>query len=77
MVGTAAMFLVGGGIVVHGLPLLHDVPAYLSAWVSGAFAGFWATLSSVLFEMLVGVVAGALALCCWTVAQAIGASRSK
>ncbi|WP_396269589.1 DUF808 domain-containing protein [Ideonella sp.] len=48
--GTAALFLVGGGILVHGLPALHHLIQPL-----GSVIGFLA-------EGLVGVVAGALVL---------------
>jgi uncharacterized protein len=48
--GTAAMFLVGGGIVVHGLPVLHHALAG-----SGAVVGLLAAA-------VVGVVVGALVL---------------
>ncbi len=51
VVGTAAMFLVGGGILVHGLPPLHHA---VEAWAPG--------LWSVPADGLVGVVAGALAV---------------
>ncbi len=38
--GTAAMFLVGGGIIVHGIPFLaglaHDWPAWISFFFDGA-----------------------------------------
>ncbi|MDR2946729.1 MAG: DUF808 domain-containing protein [Candidatus Adiutrix sp.] len=30
--GTAAMFLVGGGILAHGLPFLHPLSAAMAAW---------------------------------------------
>jgi predicted DNA repair protein MutK len=46
--GTAAMFLVGGGILVHGLPFLH----HLLEGLPLAFLG----------DAVVGVVAGALIL---------------
>lgn len=46
--GTAAMFLVGGGILVHGLPFLHHL-------LEGLPLGF-------LWEGAVGVAAGALVL---------------
>ena len=48
VVGTAAMFLVGGGILVHGLPFLHH-------WVAGLPLGF-------IWDGLVGIVAGGLVL---------------
>ena len=48
VVGTAAMFLVGGGILVHGLPFLHHALEAITV--------------PLLPDLLVGVVAGALAL---------------
>ncbi|MFM1979917.1 MAG: hypothetical protein RLZ68_1182 [Pseudomonadota bacterium] len=48
VVGTAAMFLVGGGILMHGLPWLHH-------WVE-------AVNVPLLPDLVVGVIAGALAL---------------
>jgi hypothetical protein len=53
--GTAAMFLVGGGILVHGLPWLHHQIAHL-AERAGAVEGVVSTL----LEGLTGVVAGGL-----------------
>lgn len=60
VLGTAAMFLVGGGILVHGIPALH----HLLQPVAGAEpAGFWmASVVPVLLDALVGVLAGALVL---------------
>jgi uncharacterized protein len=53
--GTVAMFLVGGGILAHGIPGLeeriHDVVEAL-----GPFAGVATTLA----HALVGIVLGAL-----------------
>ncbi len=62
--GTAAMFLVGGGILMHGLPLPHDgVGVLLAAAVpaSAARAVLQAVLPPLL-DALLGVLAGALAL---------------
>ena len=59
--GTAAMFLVGGGILVHGAPPLHHA-------VQGALAriGGPGWLVEAAANALVGVIAGALVLaaCC-------------
>jgi predicted DNA repair protein MutK len=52
--GTAAMFLVGGGIIVHGLPVLHHASNALSARV-GTLGG----LTPLLFDAVVGLAAGA------------------
>ena len=56
--GTAAMFLVGGGILSHGLPFLHHASEAVTAAVGQALA--W--LAPTLFDAVVGLVAGALAL---------------
>ena len=64
VVGTAAMFLVGGGILVHGVPLLaHAIEA--TAATPGSFAGIGGLLKlliTALGDMIVGVVAGAIVL---------------
>ena len=69
--GTAAMFLVGGGILVHGIPALH----HLSEAITGAAAavpvigGVLAYLSPMFFDALAGIVAGALALVLFTLVK--------
>src|SRR5690242_4512009 len=60
--GTAAMFLVGGGILVHGIPLLHDAIGKVGERVDdvpGAGVVFGA-LTPMLASMLAGMVAGAI-----------------
>ncbi|WP_298829103.1 DUF808 domain-containing protein [uncultured Piscinibacter sp.] len=56
--GTAAMFLVGGGILVHGVPPLHHA---MQAWTHG-MGPLAATLLPTLADGLAGIVAGALVL---------------
>jgi hypothetical protein len=57
VLGTAAMFLVGGSILLHGVPVLaHGLEGVLADVGAGAF------LFSVLLEGAVGVLAGAVAL---------------
>lgn len=55
--GTAAMFLVGGGILVHGIPILHH-------WVEGLGhgAGMVAAILPTLMNGVIGVAAGAICL---------------
>ena len=63
--GTAAMFLVGGGILVHGVPALDHA-------IEGAVRGLGAVAQAVLptlADAAVGVVAGALVLTFVTLAQ--------
>jgi predicted DNA repair protein MutK len=51
--GTAAMFLVGGGILVHGVPALHHLADAAKAIPPG---WLWENL----FNAVVGIVAGAV-----------------
>lgn len=56
--GTAAMFLVGGGILVHGVGALHH-------WIEETTherSGFAALLTTAAFDAFVGLVAGAAVL---------------
>ncbi len=68
--GTAAMFLVGGGIIVHGVPPLaraiEGAGAALAGWPLG---GAWEFLATHLLGALAGVVVGAAALAGWTLVQ--------
>ncbi|MFM2112591.1 MAG: inner membrane protein YedI [Pseudomonadota bacterium] len=54
--GTVAMFLVGGGILLHGLPALHHAA---QAWYG---TDAWSSLWDALLGAALGVVAGALML---------------
>ncbi len=55
--GTAAMFLVGGGILAHGIPPLHHWTEELAA-----AGGFVAAVGPMLVNATSGVVAGGLAV---------------
>jgi predicted DNA repair protein MutK len=64
VVGTAAMFLVGGGILVHGMPGAHD---FVHAVTHAAAAlpligGVLAAIAPLLVDALAGIVAGGLIL---------------
>ena len=56
--GTVAMFLVGGGILAHGIAPLHHA---VQGWTEGA-GPLAAALLPTLADGLTGVVAGALVL---------------
>jgi predicted DNA repair protein MutK len=62
--GTAAMFLVGGSILAHGVPALHHA---VERWAEAAGALGW--LVSMLADAVIGVVAGAIVLGAVTLAQ--------
>jgi predicted DNA repair protein MutK len=57
VLGTAAMFLVGGGILVHGLPPLAEALHFLEEAVSGGLIG---VLVAVVFNGFIGVIAGGI-----------------
>ena len=57
VLGTAAMFLVGGGILVHGLPLLAEALHHLEDAVSGGLLG---VLVALVINGFVGVIAGGI-----------------
>jgi predicted DNA repair protein MutK len=62
--GTAAMFLVGGGILVHGLPFIHHAIEELAqrlAALPGA-GDVLGGLAPIVLNGLAGVVAGAIVL---------------
>ncbi|MEX5666373.1 DUF808 domain-containing protein [Pseudomonas fluorescens] len=57
VVGTAAMFLVGGGILTHGVPVVHH-------WIEGvgAAAGSVGFAVPMLLNGVAGIIAGAVVL---------------
>ncbi len=56
--GTAAMFLVGGGILTHGIPALHRFAEMALHGITGVTA----MLGTVLYDGLVGILAGLIAV---------------
>ena len=67
IVGTAAMFLVGGGILTHGFPAIHH-------WVEGFTSGrngFLSSLISLGVDAVTGIVAGAAVLAVVTLVNRI------
>ncbi|MDP1926728.1 MAG: DUF808 family protein, partial [Thiobacillus sp.] len=64
VLGTAAMFLVGGGILVHGVPALHhplETATHAVATLP-VIGGTLAVLTPLLIDALAGIAAGALVL---------------
>jgi uncharacterized protein len=77
--GTAAMFLVGGGILTHGIPTLHHLIEDLSLRVStlpGA-GGILSVLAPHVLDAVAGIIAGAIALAGVTLAVQIKKGFSK
>jgi predicted DNA repair protein MutK len=70
--GTAAMFLVGGGILTHGVPALHHAIEALAAR-TGSVLG---AVTPLLADGLTGMVAGALVLGGVTLVQRLRGRRA-
>lgn len=69
VVGTAAMFLVGGGIVVHNVPAIH----HLIEPIIMDFRGHTVATAIVptLLNGVIGVIAGLVVVAAWTVVEKV------
>ncbi|QAT83011.1 Inner membrane protein YedI [Corallococcus coralloides] len=75
--GTAAMFLVGGGILVHGVSGLHHAEESFTAW-AGRVPGVGSVLGGLapmLLNAAVGLGAGALLVVLFTLGQKLFKGR--
>ena len=65
IVGTVAMFLVGGGIIAHGIPAIHAITAAWSGHPAGheaaGSAPWWSVPAALGAEAAVGILTGAIA----------------
>jgi hypothetical protein len=79
VLGTAAMFLVGGGILVHGFPPTAEALHYLEEVVHGiaGFGGLLGVLVAMVFNGLVGVIAGAIIVGAQSIVKRMLAGRTK
>ena len=62
IIGTAAMFLVGGGILVHSIPPIHHLVHDWVTWLNGHLGSWVDVLAPITLEGLTGVIAGGLVL---------------
>ena len=62
IVGTIAMFLVGGGIIVHSFHWLHEHISHLLEQLAATLGTFSSSVFPVLFDGMVGIIAGGLVL---------------
>ncbi|MCL4183171.1 MAG: DUF808 family protein [Burkholderiaceae bacterium] len=70
--GTAAMFLVGGGILTHGIPVLHRwVEGLAHGRQAGGIAAVLDAVTPMLVDAATGIVAGAIALVVVNLAQRV------
>ena len=71
VVGTVAMFMVGGGIVTHGIPGAHEFNHHVQDLLSPtpSVGPVLASLAPSVLDTLGGVVVGAITVLLWTLAQ--------
>lgn len=71
--GTVAMFMVGGGILTHGMPFLHDAIHHVVVTLSSlpAIGGTLETVASSLLDAVAGVAAGGVAFAAVQAAQRV------
>lgn len=71
VVGTAAMFMVGGGILTHGIPALHHAIEAGAAMLSGVpgVGGVLGAVAGTLLDALAGIAAGGVVLAVVLAAQ--------
>jgi predicted DNA repair protein MutK len=62
IVGTIAMFLVGGGIIVHSIDFIHHIVSDLVSWANSLMGIDIKGVISIVIEGLVGIIAGAIIL---------------
>lgn len=75
ILGTAAMFLVGGSLLFHGLPWLeHGLESMVAAVATWPAGGFWKAIAPSLAHAVVGMALGSVVL---AVVNGIGKLRGK
>jgi len=64
IVGTAAMFMVGGGILTHGIPALHHLSDSIGSATEtlAVVGGLLGAVLPILFDAITGIIAGAITL---------------
>ncbi|MES2502723.1 MAG: DUF808 domain-containing protein [Pseudomonadota bacterium] len=62
VVGTAAMFMVGGSIIGHGVPALHHFSENVAAYLQNlpAVGSTLAFISPILVDAIIGLIVGAI-----------------
>ena len=61
VIGTAAMFMVGGGILTHGVPAAHHLIEGLTGQAAAVIGGF-SVIMPTLLNAVAGIIAGAVVL---------------
>jgi len=62
VIGTIAMFLVGGGIIVHSFSWLHEQIHHFVMWLSSFMGSMAQDIVPIFLDGIVGLIAGAIVL---------------
>jgi len=78
IVGTVAMFLVGGGILAHGLPYLLTQEHHLEQWLATlpTIGTIIVPVTGLFFNMVLGLIVGALVLALVNLYQKITSQKA-
>lgn len=73
VVGTVAMFMVGGGIVTHGLPGAHEFGLHVQDLLAPVpmVGAVLSALAPSLIDVMGGVLVGAITVALWTLVQKV------
>lgn len=73
VVGTAAMFMVGGSIIGHGFPTLHHINENISAQLQNlpVIGSALALISPILIDAIIGVIVGAICVAVFEIVKKI------
>ncbi|WP_047539542.1 DUF808 domain-containing protein [Methylotenera versatilis] len=73
IVGTAAMFMVGGSIIGHGAPALHHFSEHVAGILQQlpTVGGILAVISPILIDAVIGLIVGAICVAVFETAKAL------
>ncbi|MDP1660213.1 MAG: DUF808 domain-containing protein [Methylotenera sp.] len=73
VVGTAAMFMVGGSIIGHGVPALHHFSEHIAATVQGVavIGGVLAIVLPILADAVIGTIVGGICVALFEIANKV------
>jgi uncharacterized protein len=73
IVGTAAMFMVGGSIIGHGVPVLHHFSEQIAGILQQlpTVGGILAVISPILIDAIIGLIVGAICVAVFEAAKAL------
>jgi len=71
IVGTAAMFMVGGSIIGHGAPFLHHFTEHVVQFcrILPTVGSTLATISPILIDAIIGLIVGAICVAIFEIAK--------